>query len=272
MANGIYALQPNTGALLWSYLTTNGIISSPALGIPRPPTAPATSATSGTAVIYSGPGIESLCDQESANRLSQNDPPVPHLQISPEPDGSGRNGGDVRCLHETTDGDQVFYSWGLGDGTPAPGAVVTTTGCRGPAQRVVSGAYPITLNVTDGMADKQLAPKPNMNVTGGGTRFFRHSLHPRGQHTLGSPGSGGVDLPPPCPSISSLQWQEELLPPSMATSMSIGGNQLVTEGPTGPSYIATVSGLRRAGSGRGRRLHLHCTSHGPALRAPPPLL
>src|SRR6185436_9462703 len=53
MGNGVYALQPNSGVLLWKYLTQNGIISAPALGFPVGAPA-ATANQSGTAVLYIG--------------------------------------------------------------------------------------------------------------------------------------------------------------------------------------------------------------------------
>ena len=130
-------------------------------------------------------------------------------------------------------GDQIFYSWDLGDGTTATGPIVHHTywASCGPPNACVSGAYPITLNVTDGMANTTLLPKPNVNVTGGGTSSFCDAFTRGDSTTLGSP-------PCPSPSISSLQWQED------SGAFAIGANQLVTEtGPVGTTYIATVSGL-----------------------------
>ena len=239
MGNGIYALQPNSGALLWSYLSSNGIISGPALGKPIGDSA-ATSQTSGTAVLYFGSQDRKVYAIKSQRTgLSQNDPPVPHLQISPgQPIQAGTEVTFDASTSTDPNGDQIFYSWDLGDGTTATGPIVHHTywvSC-GPPNACVSGAYPITLNVTDGMANTTLLPKPNVNVTGGGTSFFCDAFTRADRDTLGSPGAGAPACP--SPSISSLQWQED------SGAFAIGANQLVTEtGPVGTTYIATVSGL-----------------------------
>jgi hypothetical protein len=128
-------------------------------------------------------------------------------------------------------GDQLFYTWDLGDGTLATGPVVYHT-------YWTAGSYPVTLTVTDGLEDRQL--QSNMNVTGGGLAYFCDSFFRANSSSLGSPGNT-INLPPPCPSSSSLQWEEQLLPPSIATSMSISGNQLITEGPNRTIHLATVS-------------------------------
>jgi outer membrane protein assembly factor BamB len=235
MANGVYALQPSTGALLWKYLTTNGIISSPVLGIPKPPTAPATSAADGTAVLYIGSRDQKVYAIKSPRTaLTDNDPPVPHLQISPSQ--SVPAGTEVTFDASTStdpEGDPIYYTWDLGDGTLATGPVVYHT-------YWTAGSYPVTLTVTDGLEDAQLLPKPNVNVTGGGLAYFCDSFTRANSSSLGSPGNT-INLPPPCPSSSSLQWEEELLPPSIATSMSISGNQLITDGPNRTIHMAAVS-------------------------------
>ena len=239
MANGVYALQPNSGALLWQYLSTNGIMSGPALGKPVGDTA-ATSQTSGTAVLYFGSQDHKVYAIKSKRTgLTQNDPPVPHLQISP---GVTVQAGTEITFNASTstdpNGDQLFFNWDLGDGTTATGSIVHHTywaPCASP-NPCVSGAYPVTLVVTDGMASTTFLPKPNISVTGGGTSFFCDAFTRANSSTLGSPGAGA----PPCPSPSNsaLTWQED------SGAFAISANQLVTETqPVGTPYIATVSGF-----------------------------
>jgi hypothetical protein len=132
--------------------------------------------------------------------------------------------------------DQLFYSWDLGDGTPASGPVVHHT-YWGPCQDpnpCAGSAYPITLTVSDGLESTTYLPKPNVTITGGGLAFFCDAFTRGNSTTLGSPGAAA----PPCPSpsSSSLQWQEN------AGSLSISGNQLIND-PIKTTHIATVSGL-----------------------------
>ena len=82
MANGVYALQPNSGTLLWKYETANGIISSPVLGPPALPTSPATASASGTAVIYIGSQDRNFYAITSPRvGLAQNSPPVAKIKV-----------------------------------------------------------------------------------------------------------------------------------------------------------------------------------------------
>lgn len=232
MANGVYALNPNTGALLWNHNSTGGIISAPAMGIPKAPTPPATTTTSGTAVLYYGSQDRKVYAITSPRvGLTQNDPPVPHLQISP---GQSVPAGTEVTFDASTstdpNGDQLFYTWDLGDGTFASGEVVEHT-------YWTAGTYPITLIVSDGVANTTYLPKPNITVTGGGLTFFCDAFTRGNSTTIGSPGASG--LPSPCPATNAQQWGE------LSGSWSISGSQLVTD-PIKAIHTATVGGLAGA--------------------------
>ena len=100
MGNGIYALQPNSGVLLWRYLSSNGIISGAALGKPIGDSA-ATSRRSGTAVLYFGSQDHKVYAIKS--KRTGPDPEQSPRSASPDspgPVGPGRNGGHVQRLDQ----------------------------------------------------------------------------------------------------------------------------------------------------------------------------
>jgi len=236
MGSGVYAIQPNTGTLLWKYLTTNGVISGAALGSPAGDTE-ARSDQGGTAVLYFGSQDRNVYAIKSKRvALSQNDPPNPLFDISPAPPVLA--GTDVTFdASKTTDpqNDPIFYSWNLGDGTTLTGKIVHHA-YSGP--NMCGGSvcpYQVTLTANDGMASKQLT-KPLL-VNSGSPSFFCDAFTRTNSSTLGSPGTSA----PPCPSPSnsSLQWQEDSPP------LAIGNNQMVTEtAPVKTNYIATVTGFQ----------------------------
>src|SRR5206468_445220 len=81
---GIYAFNPVDGGLFWSYQTTNGIISSPAFGLPGPGQLPARPTQSGTAVLIIGSQDHKVYAISSARTaLSENLPPEPHITVDP---------------------------------------------------------------------------------------------------------------------------------------------------------------------------------------------
>jgi outer membrane protein assembly factor BamB len=255
MANGVYALQPNSGQLLWKYLTQNGIISAPALGLPAPCSSPpppsdpnrcdeATANQSGTAVLYIGSVDHNVYAIKSPRTgLTDNQPPNAQLTISPSQQVPA--GTDVTFdASASTDpnGDPLAYKWNLGDGntptTTVPVIHHTYWSSCGPPNTCNGTAYPISLTVNDGLADSTPLLR-NLNVMGGGLSYFCDGFNRGPSSTLGSPGSGSA-LGSPCPPSSSLQWEEEQFPPSIATSMSVNGTQLIND-PIKTTHMATVS-------------------------------
>ena len=237
MGNGVYALQPNTGGLIWQYQSTNGIISSPVIGIPKPPT-PAPSATSdGEAVLYFGSQDRKLYAITSHRTgLANNVAPVPHVTITPSQ--SERAGTELTFdASSTTDanGDPLFFTWDFGDGTFGTGPVVQKTYWTG-------GNFQVTLTVSDSLANVTL--KPNIDVTGGGQAFFCDNFNRADSPTVGGPGTAGDALGFPCPDTTRV-WQEEQSPPSIGTSMSIVANKLRNE-PIKTVHMLTVSTLAGA--------------------------
>ena len=247
MGNGVYALQPNSGVLLWKYLTQNGIISAPVLGFPAPCSSPpppsdpnrcaaATANQSGTAVLYIGSVDHNVYAIKSPRTgLAQNDPPnMPQLAITPGqsvPSGTEVTF-DASASTDPNPGDQLFFTWDLGDGTLATGPIVHHTYWN-------SNTYQVTLTASDGMASTTLNPKPNITVSGGGLAYFCDGFNRGNSTSLGSPGTGSA-LGFPCPASSSLAWEEELMPPSIGTQMSISSNQLIND-PVKTTHMATVS-------------------------------
>jgi len=234
MGNGVYALQPNTGGLIWQYQSGNGIISSPVIGIPKPPT-PAPSATSdGKAVLYFGSQDRKLYGITSHRTgLTNNVPPQPHATISPSQ--SVQAGTELTFdASSTTDGngDPLFFTWNFGDGTFGTGPVVQHTYWTG-------GTFPVTLTVSDSLANVTLMPKPNVNVSGGGLTFFCDNFDRPDSQTVGGPGGAGDSLGFPCPDTTRV-WQEEQSPPSIGTSMSIVANKLRND-PIKTVHMLTVS-------------------------------
>ena len=167
--------------------------------------------------------------------LAQNDPPNrPQLAITP---GQSVASGtevtfDASASTDPNPGDQLFFTWDLGDGTLATGPIVHHTYWN-------SNTYQVTLTASDGMASTTLNPKPNITVSGGGLAYFCDGFNRGNNTSLGSPGTGSA-LGFPCPASSSLAWEEELMPPSIGTQMSINSNQLIND-PVKTTHMATVS-------------------------------
>ena len=233
MANGVYALQSNTGALLWKYSSANGIMSAPVFGPPAAPTVPATATTTGATVLYFGSQDHNVYGIWSPRvGLSQNQAPVPRLTISPSQ--TVQAGQEVTFDASTstdTNSDQLFYTWDLGDGTHASGPVVEHT-------YWTPSSYPITLTVSDGLASTTLTPKPSVTVNGGTLCFFCDGFNRGNNTTVGGPGAV------PCPTSGSanglaLTWQE------IAGSFSISDLRLVND-PIKATHVATIGGLAGA--------------------------
>jgi hypothetical protein len=234
--NGVYAVHPNTGGLLWQYQSSNGIISSPALGIPMPPaldTSP-TQTQQGTAVLYFGSQDRKLYAIKSPRTpLAANVAPVPRAVITPSQ--SVDAGVPVTFDARTTtdgNGDELFYQWDFGDGTFATGPLVEHTYWSG-------GTFPVTITVSDGLVDVTLSPAPSMNISGGGLTVFCDNFNRPDSGTLGGPGLNGDSLGFPCPDTTRV-WQEENVPPSILTSMSIVGQKLRND-PIKTVHMVTVT-------------------------------
>src|SRR6185369_17166343 len=140
----VYALSPAAGNVLWTYPTTNFIMSFPLIGGTADP------ATGGPAVLYL-PSRDHNIYKISGTRtgLGENNPPVADAGGPYGPalvgetvtfDGSGSFDPDP--------GDVITWSWDFGDGGVGSGA--------NPSHVYLSPSppegYPVILTVSDGLA------------------------------------------------------------------------------------------------------------------------
>ena len=231
--SGVYAFNPTDGSLFWSYQTTNGIISSPLIGLPGPGQLPATPTQSGTAVLVIGSQDHKVYAISSPRTaLTQNLPPEPHITVDP---GLSVSAGEevtfdaLGSTNPSTDpnSDQMYFTWDFGDGSSGTGQVVNHT-------YWAAGPQPVTLTASDGIANAQT--QVTMQVSGGGATIFCDDFTRASDpsDSLGQPTSSA--LPAPCAPSSPLSWMEN------SGNLQISGGQLVNA-PVKATHIATVGNL-----------------------------
>lgn len=223
LGTSVRALNPATGAQLWSFPTTNFIQSLPLIGPITP---------DGQAVLYvpsrdhnlyvisgtpSGTTSATTCWADGAptgnrppvanagpDQPAQNQPPVLVNQVVTF-DGSGSH---------DPDGDPLTFTWAFGDGTgsnPCTTPPAPPSTCAKPTHAYTqTGVYTATLTVSDGQGGSD-SDTVNITVTssgGGGTGNFLDSFTRPDSTILGGPTPTGP------------QWTE------MAGDLVISNNQL----------------------------------------------
>ena len=178
----VYALSP-AGNVLWTYPTTNFIMSFPLIGGTADP------ATGGSAVLYL-PSRDHNIYKISGTRtgLGANNPPVADAGGPYGPalvgqavifDGSGSSDPDP--------GDAITWSWDFGDGGLGSGA--------NPSHVYLSpsppGGYPVTLTVSDGLATANATV--HVVVTGNPIGNFVDDFNRDASDQLGGPDPGGPE-------------------------------------------------------------------------------
>jgi len=231
--SGVYAFDPADGRLLWDYQTTNGIISSPLIGLPGAGRLPATPLQSGTAVLVFGSQdhmVYSISGPRTA--LTVNLPPDPRITLDPGPSLSVGQEVTFDALGSPTpstdpNGDAMYFTWSFGDGSTATGPVVRH-------RYWAPGVLPVTLTATDGIAEARA--QMTLQVSGAGAAIFcddfTRALDPG--DSLGRPTNSA--LPAPCAPSSPLSWEEQ------SGDLRISEGQLVNA-PVKASHMATVGNL-----------------------------
>jgi hypothetical protein len=144
LGKGLYAFTPDNGSLLWSYQTTNFIISSPAIG------GSAALHTGGPTVVYIGSQDWRLY-AISGTRTGTDFNVAPVAVATANP--TTVQVGDLITFNGSgthdDNGDPLAMTWDFGDGTQALGVLSPTHTYWAPSP---PGGYTAKLTVNDGLA------------------------------------------------------------------------------------------------------------------------
>jgi len=209
LGNTIYALDPNTGAQLWKYATTNFLQSSPLIG-------PVTGTGSTKRAVLYVPGRDTNLYAISSGLLTRPDTftpttcwadsptlnhnPVAHAGTDKSvPAGPAFTSVTFQGSATDSDGDSpLTFAWNFGDGQAGSGPTPTHSYAT-----ANPGVYTATLTVSDGHGGSG-TDSVNITVTGGG----------------GSPGNFVDDFNRANSTTIGTQWVETV------GDLKIEGNQL----------------------------------------------
>ena len=169
---GVYAFTP-AGTLVWSFLTTNSIISFPCIG------GTATAANGGLAILYLPSRDHNLyAISHTRGGVARNLPPTAKAgrdqsaTVGQILTFDGSQSGDA-------DGDALSFLWDFGDGHHAMDAA-TTHAYWG------SGTYTATLTVSDGFASSVASVKVSVSPLSGGPITFTDDFNRADSSSLGN--------------------------------------------------------------------------------------
>ena len=211
LGNNVYALDPATGAQLWTYATTNFIQSSPLIG----------PVTGGRAILYVPSRDHNLYAISSPRPNTTtattcwtdgaippgNQPPVADagtdqsVSVNTEVtfDGSGSH---------DPDGNPLTVTWNFGDGN-SHGHARIGPGCLNPTHTYTTanaGGYTATLTVSDGRLSDSDTVTITVAASGGGGGSFQDTFTRADSDILGGPSPSGP------------QWAEPVVRPSTRES------------------------------------------------------
>jgi len=248
LGNNISALNPATGATLWTYATTNFIQSSPLIG----------PVTGGRAILYvpsrdhnlyaissqqhSSTIVPTTCWTDGGGAPPGNQPPV----AAAGPDQSGIVNQPVTFDGSGSfdpDGDPLTVTWTFGDGVGSHGpCLASAPGCLNPTYTYTTASaagYNAILTVSDG----QLSDNDTVKITvapsgGGGGGSFQDTFTRADSDTLGGPSPSGP------------QWAEPVVTTQYTGNLAIAGNKLVnTARGDNIGYLPALTGANQSAAG-----------------------
>jgi hypothetical protein len=253
LGNSVYALNPATGAQLWTYATTNFIQSSPLLG----------AVTGGRAILYvpsrdqhlyaisnlrSSTQTPTTCWAEDPNA---NHPPVANAGADQSiPSGPATTNVTLHGTASDPDGNTpLTVTWAFGDSVTSSPCQATAAGCLNPTHAYATanpGIYTATLTVSDGHGGID-TDTVTITVTGGGGGggTFTDNFNRSDSDTLG-PGGGGAQWVEPA---VNAQYTGNLVINGCGASPCVNGKLKNAARGDNIAYLPSLTGATQSAGG-----------------------